>query len=75
MPDGGRAGKVTGSELAAELQAKAKQEAKQFAMLGTHLTGQGADTVSAERKHVATLISAGVHASRTIHTTLLCRGH
>ena len=46
MPDGGRAGQVTGSELAAELQAKAKREAKQFAALGTSVTGRGADTVS-----------------------------
>lgn len=46
MPDGGRAGQVTGSELAAELKAKAKKEAKQFAELGVQLTGRGADTVS-----------------------------
>lgn len=46
MPDGSRAGQVTGSELAAELKAKAQREAKQFAALGTQLTGRGADTVS-----------------------------
>jgi len=46
MPDGGRAGQVTGSELAAELKAKAQREAKQFAELGVQLTGRGADTVS-----------------------------
>ncbi|DBA86073.1 TPA: hypothetical protein ACH3X1_005595 [Trebouxia sp. C0004] len=45
MPDGGRAGQVTGSELAAELKAKAQREAKQFAELGVQLTGRGADTV------------------------------
>ena len=46
MPDGGRAGQVTGSDLAAELKAKAQREAKQFAELGVQLTGRGADTVS-----------------------------
>ena len=46
MPDGGRAGQITGSELAAELNAKAQREAKQFAELGVQLTGRGADTVS-----------------------------
>jgi len=46
MPDGGKAGQVTGSELAAELKAKAQREAKQFAELGVQLTGRGADTVS-----------------------------
>jgi len=48
MPDGSRAGQVSGSELAAELKAKAQREAKQFAALGTQLTGRGADTVRAE---------------------------
>lgn len=45
MPDGGRAGKVTGAELAAELQAKKQKDAKQFAALGQQLTGHGAETV------------------------------
>ena len=45
MPDGGRAGKVTGAELAAELQAKKQKEAKEFAALGQQLTGHGAETV------------------------------
>lgn len=45
MPDGGRAGKVTGAELAAELQAKAMKDAKQFAAMGQQLTGHGAETV------------------------------
>lgn len=45
MPDGGRAGKVTGAELAAELQAKKRKDAKQFAALGQQLTGHGAETV------------------------------
>ena len=45
MPDGGRAGKVTGAELAAELQAKTQREAKQYAALDQQLTGHGADTV------------------------------
>ena len=45
MPDGGRAGKVTGTELAAELQAKKQKDAKQFAALGQQLTGHGAETV------------------------------
>lgn len=45
MPDGGRAGKVTGAELAAELQAKTKREAKQYAALDQQLTGHNAETV------------------------------
>ena len=45
MPDGGRAGKVTGAELAAELQAKKQKDAKDFAALGQQLTGHGAETV------------------------------
>lgn len=45
MPDGGRAGKVTGTELAAELQAKKQKDAKQFAALDQQLTGHGAETV------------------------------
>lgn len=49
MPDGGRAGKVTGAELAAELQAKKKKDAKQFAALGQQLTGHGAETVRCSR--------------------------
>lgn len=45
MPDGGRAGKVTGAELAAELQAKKQIDAKKYAALGQQLTGHGAETV------------------------------
>lgn len=53
MPDGSRAGQVTGSELAAELKVKAQRDAKQFAELGAQLTGRGADTVSTTGLHDA----------------------
>lgn len=45
MADGGRAGKVTGQQLAAEMQAKAAREAADFAAMGAHVTGHGAQTV------------------------------
>ena len=45
MPDGGRAGKVTGAELAAELHAKNQRDAKKYAALGQQQTGHGAETV------------------------------
>lgn len=45
MADGGRAGKVTGQELAAEMQAKAVKEAADFAAMGAQVTGHGAQTV------------------------------
>ncbi|KAL3157471.1 hypothetical protein ABBQ32_011936 [Trebouxia sp. C0010 RCD-2024] len=50
MPDGGRAGKVTGTELAAELQAKKQKDAKQFAALDQQLTGHGAETVYRDKQ-------------------------
>lgn len=45
MADGGRAGKVTGQELAAEMAAKAAKEAADFAAMGIQVTGRGAQTV------------------------------
>ena len=45
MPDGSRAGKVTGQQLAAELEAKAAKEAADFAAMGVQVTGRGAETV------------------------------
>lgn len=45
MADGGRAGKVTGEQLAAEMQAKAAKDAADFAAMGVQMTGRGAGTV------------------------------
>ena len=45
MADGGRAGKVTGQQLAAEMEAKAAKEAADFAAMGVQVTGRGAQTV------------------------------
>ena len=68
MPDGGRAGKVTGAELAAELQAKKQRDAKEFASLGQQLTGHGAETV--RNVLMCVLKLKRVDAGQTSHKSL-----
>ena len=70
MPDGGRAGKVTGAELAAELQAKKRKDAKQFAALGQQLTGHGAETVGMLLCHCSLHLLLG-DAAQTQDNSLL----